>query len=129
MRIASIIQLKRSLALLLLDSQGDGATGEAAITQYQALAAALQGVITLQDGYYLLDVPVLEKRLDQFDAIFSELEKLGDMQALWQKYPPEGGADADKPAQPEGGAPRAAQAPPYDAAAPAMRFWTLSTTR
>ena len=106
-RIASIIQLKRSLSLLLLDSQGEGATGEAAIAQYQALAAALQGVVTLQDGYYVLDVPTLEKKLDQFDAIFGELEKLGDMQALWKKYPPEGSADADKPAQPaepEGGA-------------------------
>ncbi len=103
----NIIYATDSSGNFLLDSNGEGATGEAAIAQYQALAAALQGVVTLQDGYYVLDVPTLEKKLDQFDAIFAELEKLGDMQELWKKYPPEGSSDADKPAQqpaPEGGA-------------------------
>lgn len=111
-RITSIIQLKRSLGLLLLDSNGEGATGEAAIAQYQALAAATQGVITLQDGGYVLDVPTLEQKLSQFDAIFAALEKLGDMPALWQKYPPEGSSEADKNKQP-------APTPPAGGAAPA----------
>lgn len=96
-RVASIIQLKRSLSLLLLDSGGAGPTAEAAIAQYQQLAAALQGVITIEDGAYALNVAMLEQRLEQFDAIFAALEELGDMQALWQKYPPEGAADIAPP--------------------------------
>ena len=87
-RISSIVQLKRSLVLVLLDSNGEGKAGEIAIEEYQALAAALRKVVTIGEGYYALDKRKLEKHYDEFDAIFARLDELGDVEALWTKYPP-----------------------------------------
>jgi hypothetical protein len=89
-RISSIVQLKRSLVLVLLDTNGKGPHGELAIEQYQVLAATLRSVVSIRDGYYLLDRRKLEKHYEEFDAIFAKLDEIGDMDELWTKYPPAG---------------------------------------
>lgn len=89
-RISSIVQLKRSLVLVLLDTQGSGPHGDLAIEQYQVLAATLRSVVSITDGYYLLDRRKLEKHFEEFDAIFAKLDEIGDMDELWTKYPPAG---------------------------------------
>ena len=93
-RLSTLFQLKRSLALVLYDTGGHGDLAAAAITQYQALAAAMLGVVYLEDGLYQLDVDKLEQKVGQFDAIFDSLEGLGDIDALWEKYPPGPGEEA-----------------------------------
>lgn len=87
-RLSTLFQLKRSLALVLYDTGGHGELAAEAITQYQALAAAMLGVVYLEDGIYQLDVAKLEQKVGQFDAIFDSLEGLGDIDDLWEKYPP-----------------------------------------
>lgn len=93
-RLSTLFQLKRSLALVLYESGGQGELAAAAITQYQALAAAMLGVVYLEDGLYHLDVDKLEQKLGLFDAIFDSLEGMGDVNALWEKYPPSPGEEA-----------------------------------
>ena len=87
-RLNSIVQIKRSIGLILLDTNGDGDIGKSAIGQYQTLAAALVSVLEVSDGLYLLDVPRLEQNLSEFDAIHADVEQLADLEALWQKYQP-----------------------------------------
>ena len=87
-RITSITPLKRSLALLLLDSEGQGTVGEGAIHEYQRLAAAMVNVLEVDEGYYELNIPRLEQRIDEFSEIHAGIEALGDLEALWNKYPP-----------------------------------------
>ncbi|MEZ5339812.1 MAG: hypothetical protein R3F46_16315 [bacterium] len=87
-RISSIIQLKRSLVLVLLDSEGTGPAGQLAIEQYQLLAAALRSVVSVGEGYYAIDRRSLEDHFDDFDAIFARLDELGNIEELWEKYPP-----------------------------------------
>jgi hypothetical protein len=89
-RFALLIQLKRSIALVLLDTQGRGAAGAGAIKQYQALAAAWRGVVGVADGAYTLNVNTLNARVAAFDKIYGETSKLADLEALWKKYAPEG---------------------------------------
>lgn len=89
-RISSIVQLKRSLVLVLLDTDGRGPDGELAIEQYQSLAAALRGVVSTSEGYYALDRRELEKHYGEFDAIFARLDEIGNIEELWEKYPPAG---------------------------------------
>ena len=88
-RINTIVQAKRSVALVLYDTRGEGEAGAEAIRQYQNMAAACVGVYEVEDGAYRLNVPVLEERLGQFDLIIEEVSKLADLDALWEKYPPE----------------------------------------
>ncbi len=66
---------------------------------YQELAAVILGPVYLEDGSYLLDIPLLEQRIERFDAVFDKLEQLGDIDAIWDKYPPEGGADGNAAAE------------------------------
>jgi len=87
-RITSIVPLKRSLALLLLDSDGEGNGGDGAIHQYQCLAAAMVNVLEVDSGFYELNVPRLEQKIEEFTNIHAEIEKLGDLEELWLKYPP-----------------------------------------
>jgi hypothetical protein len=87
-RFTTIIQLKRSIALALYESKGEGKLGAGAITQYQALAQAVNGVLDFDKGYIEVNVPVLTQRLDQVDQVYQEVQRLGDMAALWEKYPP-----------------------------------------
>src|SRR5690606_31082901 len=82
-RISSIIQLKRSLVLLLLDTDGSGPNGELAIEQYQLLAAALRSVVSTAEGYYAIDRRQLEEHFEDFDAIFARLDELGNVDELW----------------------------------------------
>jgi hypothetical protein len=89
-RINTIVQAKRSIALVLLDSDGKGSAGETAIAQYQLLALACKGVFELEQGAYTLNIPVLEERLPQFDAVLEKINALGDINELWEKYPPQG---------------------------------------
>ncbi len=89
-RISSIVQLKRSLVLVLLDTGGAGADGSLAIEQYQLLAAALRSVVDIADGYYALDRRQLEEHYEDFDAIFARLDEIGNIEELWEKYPPAG---------------------------------------
>ncbi|MCB1220862.1 MAG: hypothetical protein H7A35_04085 [Planctomycetales bacterium] len=99
-RISSIIQLKRSLVLLLLDTDGGGPNGQLAIEQYQLLAAALRSVVSTADGYYAIDRRQLEEHFEEFDAIFARLDELGNVDELWDKYPPAGkNPSQDEPQQ------------------------------
>ena len=99
-RINTIIQAKRSIALVLMDSNGEGAAGTAAIEQYQQLALACKGVFEVEQGAYTVDIPLLESRLDQFDAVLEKINTLGDLNELWEKYPPQGG-EGEKETGPE----------------------------
>lgn len=92
-RINTIIQAKRSIALMLYDSNGEGAAGTAAIEQYQQLALACKGVFELEEGVYTLNINILEERLPQFDAVLEKINSVGDLSELWDKYPPGGGED------------------------------------
>jgi hypothetical protein len=87
-RFTTLIQLKRSIALALYDSQGQGKMGEGAVKQYQALAQAMNGVLDSDQGYIELNVPVLNQRLAQIDQVYKDVQALGDIAKLWDKYPP-----------------------------------------
>jgi hypothetical protein len=87
-RFTTLIQLKRSIILALYESRGQGQLGEGAIKQYQALAQAMNGVLDCDAGYIELNVPVLNQRLEQVDKVYKDTQALGDMAALWEKYPP-----------------------------------------
>jgi hypothetical protein len=87
-RLTTVIQLKRSLALALYESKGEGPMGEGAIKQYQTLAQTLNGVLDADKGYYEMNIPVLTQRLDKLDQIYHDVSALGDINALWDKYPP-----------------------------------------
>jgi hypothetical protein len=100
-RFSTLIQLKRSIGLVLYDSKGKGAAGEGAIKQYQALAAAWRGVVGVENGMYSINVNVLDTRLDAFDKIYGEMSKLADLEVLWKKYEPE--SKNKQPAAPEAG--------------------------
>jgi tetratricopeptide (TPR) repeat protein len=94
-RLSTIFQLKRSLGLVLYDTGGEGGQARQAIDLYQELAAVILGPVYLEDGNYLMNVPLLEERITRFDAVFDQLEQLGDIDALWEKYPPEGDSGDD----------------------------------
>ena len=98
-RISSIIQLKRSLVLVLLDTDGKGDAGSVAIEQYQLLAAALRGVVSIAEGYYAIDRRKLEDSFDDFDEIFARLDEIGNVEELWEKYPPAGRSSGTETAQ------------------------------
>jgi hypothetical protein len=87
-RFTTLIQLKRSIALALYESKGEGEMGQGAIREYQALAQAMNGVLDCDAGYIELNVPVLNQRVEQVDKIYHETQQLGDIAALWDKYPP-----------------------------------------
>lgn len=89
-RITSIIPLKRSLALLLYDSDGQGPSSAGAIHEYQLLAAAMVSVLEIDEGYYALNIARLEQKIDEFTEIHAAIEELTDLEALWAKYPPPG---------------------------------------
>ena len=86
-RITSIVPLKRSLALYLLDSNGKGHIGETAIREYQRMAALMVGVMEVDEGYYTINIAKLEQKVDDFSAIHTRIEDLGDIEKLWEKYP------------------------------------------
>lgn len=96
-RLSTIFQLKRSLGLVLYDTGGEGPQAGQAIDLYQELSAVILGPVYLEEGGYLMNVPLLEDRITRFDAVFDQLEQLGDIDALWDEYPPEGGGDEEAP--------------------------------
>jgi hypothetical protein len=100
-RFSTLIQLKRSIGLVLYDSKGEGGAGEGAIKQYQALAAAWRGVIGVESGMYSIDTNILDTRIDKFDQIYGDMSKLADLEALWKKYVPES-KNGNKPPPAEG---------------------------
>jgi len=85
-RLSVLAQLKRTIALALVDTQGSGPAGEGAIRQYQQMAAALVGVIGTDEGYITLNIARLEQNIEKFDTIHAELGELVDIAALWEKY-------------------------------------------
>jgi hypothetical protein len=99
-RINTIIQAKRSIALVLIDSNGEGTAGATAIEQYQQLALACKGVFEVEQGAYTINIPVLEGRLPQFDAVLEKINAIGNLDELWEKYPPKGAES--QPAEPAG---------------------------
>jgi hypothetical protein len=96
-RFSTLIQLKRSIGLVLYDAKGAGAVGEGAIKQFQALAAACRGVISVEDGRYGIDTNILDSRLEAFDQVYDAMSKLADLEALWKKYEPEGKGGSKAP--------------------------------
>jgi hypothetical protein len=93
-RLNSLFQLKRSAGLVLYENHGEGQAGTDAIKQYQKLAALTQEVLTRLNGEYSLDIDALDERISDFDAVYEALQQITDMEALWQKYPPESGKEA-----------------------------------
>lgn len=87
-RLNLLAQLKRSIGLVLLDSNGEDGAGRGAIHQYQLMAAALAGVIECDEGYLTLNIARLEQEISKFDAIHTELRSLADLAKLWEMYPP-----------------------------------------
>lgn len=87
-RFTTLIQLKRSIVLAIYESKGEGELGAGAIREYQALAQALNGVLDCEAGYIELNVPVLDQRLVQVEQVYNDTQALGDIAALWEKYPP-----------------------------------------
>jgi tetratricopeptide (TPR) repeat protein len=94
-RLGLLAQLKRSIGLVLLDNGGEGPGGRAAIHQYQLMAAALVGVIEVDEGYMQLNIARLEQDIDKFDSIHQELRTLADLAKLWEKYPLQGDTTAE----------------------------------
>jgi hypothetical protein len=104
MRLRQIFQLKRSLALLLVDSNGSGPRAEKAIRLYQQLALALRKVVSVEDGALKMDLRKLsEAQIAEFEAINAELPER-EMRPLWEKYKPElpETRSGTKPAKPAG---------------------------
>lgn len=97
-RFSTLIQLKRSIGLVLYDSKSEGTAGQGAIKQYQALAAAWRGVIGVENGIYSIDTNILDTRIDKFDQVYGDMSQLADLEALWKKYEPHG-KDLAKPAE------------------------------
>jgi hypothetical protein len=48
----------------------------------------MNGVLDCDEGYIVLNVPVLDQRLDALEKVYNATQALGDMAALWDKYPP-----------------------------------------
>jgi hypothetical protein len=86
-RLNLLAQLKRSIGLILLDSNGEGGAGRGAIHQYQLMAAALVGVLESDAGYLQLNIARLEQEISKFDEIHTELRQLADLAKLWEMYP------------------------------------------
>ncbi|MCH7472122.1 hypothetical protein IIA79_04125 [bacterium] len=101
-RISMIVQLKRSLGLLLLDTQGEGPAAEEAIKQYQALATVMKRAMQPADGAYALDTTALERDVETLEHIYEVLQGLGDIEALWDKFPPESKGETVEQAPDEG---------------------------
>ena len=110
-RIASIIQLKRSLALLLFDTNGEGELGELAIRNYQELAALMSKILVTSKGAYELDIAMLDANLGKFETVFAEVTSAADLEALWEKYPPGGEPEAQAGAASDPAAAEGAAAP------------------
>jgi tetratricopeptide (TPR) repeat protein len=98
-RLSSLTQLKRSISLVLVDNQGAGANAEAAIKLYQELVGILQKVLIVVDGAFVVDVGALERNMTAIEEIDGKLQKLGDIEALWEKYKPEGVGQASTPSR------------------------------
>ncbi len=91
LRYSKIIEMKRTLGLMLLDSGGEGEKASAAIAQYQALAGVLTAVISVEAGAYVIDFGQLTRALPQIDKIIAAIEAVGGVDELWEKYPPQAG--------------------------------------
>jgi hypothetical protein len=90
-RYGKLVEIKRTLGLMLLDSGGQGSGAEAAIKQYQALAGILASVVSVEDGAYSIDVGALASSLKRIDAVIDGVESIGGIDELWEKYPVDGG--------------------------------------
>jgi len=102
-RLRQIFQLKRSLALLLVDSGGSGPRAEKAIRLYQKLALLMRQVLSVEDGEFKLDIKKLNDHIAEFEAINNELPE-AEMQPLWDKYkppPPDKPTSSAKPSKPQ----------------------------
>jgi hypothetical protein len=100
MRLRQIFQLKRSLALMLVDSKGSGPKADKAIRLYQQLALAMRKVVGVQDGGLRMDLRKLsEEHIAEFEAINAELPE-SEMRPLWDKYAPAPKTEG-KPADPK----------------------------
>lgn len=87
-RLNSAYQLKRSIALVLYDTGGQGETGEVAIKQYQAMAKSQQRFLSAPSGYYEANIARLEEEIDNLSAIDAALNEVADLPTLWEQYPP-----------------------------------------
>jgi hypothetical protein len=87
MRLRQIFQLKRSLALMLIDSGGSGPKAEKAIRLYQKLALLMRKVLSVEDGMFRLDIRKLNENIGEFESINAELPET-EMKPLWDKYKP-----------------------------------------
>jgi len=109
-RLRQIFQLKRSLALLLLDSNGTGPRADKAIHLYQQLALAMRKVISVEDGGLRMDIRKLtEEHIGEFEDINAQLPE-SEMQPLWDKYKP--APKADSSSKPPAAEPKAKPAKP-----------------
>jgi hypothetical protein len=88
LRLRQIFQLKRSLALMLVDSNGQGPEAEKAIRLYQQLALLMRKVLSVEEGAFRLDTRKLAENISEFEKINSELPER-EMKPLWEKYKPE----------------------------------------
>jgi hypothetical protein len=100
-RFSTLIQLKRSIGLVLYDTKGEGEAGKGAIKQFQALASAWRGVIGVENGMYSIDTNILDTRIEKFDQIYDDMSKLADLETLWKKYIPESKNSNKTPAEGE----------------------------
>jgi len=89
-QLSTIYQYKRSLALVLFETQGGGSRAERAIALFQQLAGASLGVIVERGGLYRLDEAALRRNEPQLGEVFDAIETLDDLDALWDRNPPGG---------------------------------------
>ena len=75
-RYSTLVQVKRSIVLVLFVTQGEGVAGQAAINLYQQLVVALGPVTIVDDGFMELNVPMLEHNIADFEEIIAGLEGL-----------------------------------------------------
>jgi hypothetical protein len=87
MRLRQIFQLKRSLALMLIDSGGSGPKADKAIRLYQKLALLMRQVLSVEEGSFHLDISKLNDHISEFESINAELPEK-EMKPLWDKYKP-----------------------------------------
>jgi hypothetical protein len=112
-RYSTLIQLKRSIGLVLFDTKGEGAAGAGAIKQYQELVTTLRTVIGVENGIYSIDSNQLDLRLEKIMQIYDAMHQLVDLEALWDRYPLKSTNNNNAPPSKDGEAP-----PADDGAAP-----------
>lgn len=83
-RLKSIFQLKRTVALLVLESRGGGSH----VRMYQEVVLGMRSVLSVEDGAYVLDVRALNEQVGQFEATYAKLPPQDELTALWDRHRP-----------------------------------------